>query len=156
MHDFNTNAEDGNNASFDLRTNAKSGAKTINFNINTHGNTNVLIDDSVIDAAKAKVIKQLSNIYKRTRLKKYTLPEAVEIQEVSIKKLRSMVLNIEQRMAWYVGIDDHRFVKCTILNTNTESDENGLYNCIANLTVDHDGTRFKASMPLYNLNIIIA
>jgi hypothetical protein len=54
--------------------------------------------------AKEKVIKQLVNMYKNTRLSKYLIQNNPIATKIEYKKIKGLMLNIEKRMCWYLNI----------------------------------------------------
>ena len=111
--------------------------------------------------ARNKLLKQLPNIYKNTRLSKFTIEEAPVMVTMQYKRIKGLVLNVQKRMCWYLNIDPET-TKCLLISIKAKTFKEDLepedrakyyfvYYCKF-IFPSSEGYKFVA-IPLINLNI---
>ena len=77
--------------------------------------------------AKNKLLKQLPNIYKNTRLSKFTIEEAPTTVTMQYKRIKGLVLNVQKRMCWYLNMDPEN-TKCLLISIKAKTAKEDLAN----------------------------
>lgn len=113
--------------------------------------------------AKEKVLKQLPNMYKNTRLHKFTVQNNSVSTRVEYKKVKGLVLNIEKRMSWYLNVEESE-LKCLLISTNAKTANEDLinddrskyfFNYYGKLILNSTNERKFITIPLLDLNVVI-
>jgi hypothetical protein len=113
--------------------------------------------------AKEKVLKQLPNMYKNTRLTKYLIQHNPIITKIEYKKIKGLMLNIEKRMSWYLNIEEGK-VKCLLISIKAKTAKEDLVNddpkkhffeYYAKFIVNEKDERRFITIPLIDLNIYV-
>lgn len=121
------------------------------------------VKDDSVKALKAaqKVIKQLPNMYKNTRMSKYLLESGVMPFRVEYKKIKGLMLNIAKRLSWYMDLEEEE-IKCLLISVkarsskvdvSTEERSDGFFEYYAKAIFNINGEMKFIVVPLYNLNI---
>jgi hypothetical protein len=124
-------------------------------------NTGVKDDSAKALKAREKVIKQLSNMYKNTRMAKYLIENSPIPFRIEYKKIKGLMLNIAKRLSWYMDVEEEE-IKCLLISikarsfktdiTEEEKDE-GFFEYYAKAIFTEEGETKFIIVPLYNLNI---
>ena len=113
--------------------------------------------------AKEKLIKQLPNMYKNTRLSKFLIQTSPVATKIEYKKIKGLVLNIEKRMSWYLNVEQEK-VKCLLISTRAKTAKEDLafddpkksfFEYYAKAIVTEAEKRKFIPVPLVDLNIIV-
>jgi hypothetical protein len=116
--------------------------------------------------AKEKVIKQLSNMYKNTRMGKFAIQVNPHATQIEYKKIKGLMLNIEKRFSWYLDLPEGS-VKCLLISIRARSAKDdltpedkarGFFEYYAKAILENTssgGGKTFVIIPLYNLNIIV-
>jgi hypothetical protein len=114
--------------------------------------------------AKRKVLKQLPNIYKNTRLSKFITENTLYAPKLEYKIIKGLVLNVQKRMCWYLNVKEDES-KCLLISTFAKTAYQDLildnpkegilkYYCKFIFTTK-DGIQKFVSIPLFNFNVIV-
>jgi hypothetical protein len=113
--------------------------------------------------AKVKVLKQLPNMYKNTRLTKYLIQNSPTSSKIEYKKIKGLMLNIQKRMCWYLNIEEEK-TKCLLISTKAKTSNEDLvqdtprkyfFEYYAKFIVTEGDERKFISIPLVDLNISV-
>jgi hypothetical protein len=113
--------------------------------------------------AKEKVIKQLVNMYKNTRLSKYLIQNNPIATKIEYKKIKGLMLNIEKRMCWYLNIEEGQ-AKCLLISIKAKTSKEDLvqddpkkhfFEYYAKFIVTEEQERRFITIPLVDLNVSV-
>lgn len=113
--------------------------------------------------AKEKLIKQLPNMYKNTRLSKYLIQNNPVVSRIEYKRIKGLVLNVERRMSWYLNVEEDK-IKCLLISTRAKTAKEDLVNedskkhffeYYAKVIVVEGEERKFVCVPLVDLNISV-
>ena len=113
--------------------------------------------------AKNKVLKQLDNIYKNTRLSKFEITNSQTKTQINYKRIKGLVLNIEKRMCWYLNLDPES-VRCLLISikARTAMDDliyddrnNSFFEYYCKFIFPINGEKRFVTIPLINLNVSV-
>ena len=113
--------------------------------------------------SKEKILKQLKNMYKNTRLTKYLIEHSPVSQVMEYRKIKGLVLNIEKRMSWYLNIEQEK-IKCLLISKKAKTASDDLlhddlnkyfFEYYAKVIVCEGEVRKFISVPLIDLNVSI-
>lgn len=114
--------------------------------------------------AKDKILKQLANMYKNTRLNKHLIQNSPVPIKIEYKKMKGLILNIEKRISWYMDLELES-IKCLLISTKAKSANVDLENedrkkhffeYYAKVIISKNGTeKTFIPIPLYDLNVIV-
>lgn len=114
--------------------------------------------------AKEKIIKQLPNMYKNTRMVKYLIQNNPSPCKIEYKKIKGLMLNIAKRFSWYLDLEEEN-TRCLLISTKaksykddiTEEDrKKGFFEYYAKTIFPTKNGEIKfIVVPLYNLNISV-
>jgi hypothetical protein len=111
--------------------------------------------------AKEKILKQLPNMYKNTRMTKYLIEHMPVSVKIEYKKIKGLILNIEKRISWYLDVPQEN-IKCLLISTKAKSAPIDLagedmskhfFLYYAKVIITEGQTRNAIPIPLYDLNI---
>lgn len=113
--------------------------------------------------SKDKILKQLKNMYKNTRLTKYLIENNPVNQIIEYRKIKGLALNIEKRMSWYLNCEQEK-IKCLLISKKAKTSTEDLihddvkkyfFEYYAKIIVLEGEVRKFITIPLIDLNISI-
>ena len=113
--------------------------------------------------SKEKILKQLVNMYKNTRMTKYLIQNNPVVSKIEYKKIKGLILNIEKRISWYLDTPEEN-VKCLLISVKAKSAPVDLENedrvkhffeYYAKVIITEGAEKKFIPIPLYDLNISV-
>lgn len=153
----------------------KSGLKQDNFiNLNSDECNNIVKFDDIKNSiilengenfinAKNKLLKQLPNIYKNTRLQKFTIQSNPISAKLEYKRVKGLVLNVQKRMCWYLNLETID-TRCLLISTKARTANEDLiyddrnkyfFDYYCKFIFQHNQVTKFICIPLVNLNVTV-
>lgn len=115
-----------------------------------------------VKRGKEKIIKQLPNIYKNTRVLRFLIQHQPMPHSIEYKKIKGLILNIQKRFMWYAKFEEMKQAKVLLLSIKSKSvtydlnrnDEfKDFFNYYTKIIFEHNNKKYFISIPLVDLNI---
>jgi hypothetical protein len=125
--------------------------------------SSIIENNEKIVNAKKKLLKQLSNIYKNTRLQKFTIECSPTSTQLEYKRVKGLVLNVQKRMCWYLNLDPQD-VRCLLISIKARTANEDLiyddrnkyfFDYYCKFFFTHENQNKFISIPLIDLNIVV-